>query len=76
MMQESPELKLLFQSRNRESSIFYYLKLLCNVWLLLFQSRNRESSIFYKREKHPDLIEPIRSFNLVIENLLFSTLKV
>ena len=61
-----------FQSRNRESFIFYLEKVKSTLNTFEFQSRNRESFIFYLKW----LIYKTgntSSFNLVIENLLFST---
>ena len=64
-----------FQSRNRGSSLFNMaLWSLRNRRLYQFQSRNRGSSLFNSgRNREPLRIR--RGFNLVIEVLLFSTMK-
>ena len=64
----------MFQSRNRESSNFNSrISLPADVLRISFQSRNRESSNF-NRSKRQNPRCTRTGFNLVIENLLISTL--
>ena len=60
-----------FQSRNRESYLFKYRKRTVYKRYCGFQSRNRESYLF-KRLPLWCAYSRYNSFNLVIENLIFS----
>ena len=63
-----------FQSRNRESYLFKSrTQLAADTHIILFQSRNRESYLF-KHKVGSVLFAAFISFNLVIENLIFSRL--
>ena len=63
----------MFQSRNRESSNFNFIKGFLDKFAAeTFQSRNRESSNF-NADIEEDLATAKICFNLVIENLLIST---
>ena len=68
---------ILFQSRNRVSSLFKSkssLHFLSALRLLRFQSRNRVSSLFKTETGFAILGGYYTSFNLVIEYLLFSSI--
>ena len=63
----------VFQSRNRESYLFKYEKgRVASYLYVAFQSRNRESYLF-KQKQQGCCDNPVESFNLVIENLIFSS---
>ena len=72
--------QILFQSRNRDTSIFRLGFLPQSIaTLLLFQSRNRDTSIFRSQDtrqlyclSRKDTSKTPQCFNLVIEILLFS----
>ena len=64
----------MFQSRNRESCLFKWKRKAIPQWkTVAFQSRNRESCLFKFVNDYCLFGEDHKGFNLVIENLVFSS---